>query len=217
VEVKVKLLLSNILFFLLCNSIIGHVLLNYPEGNEVFIAGEEITIEWEVLVYHGPGSFELFYSDNGGLEWKKIVDGIDNSILAYNWIIPNIETTNAKIKVIQVNTDTIYEHYTKDFTISLATDIGKFESIPYSFKLNNPYPNPFNNRSVISYELSNRGNVQLLIYDMLGRKIETLIDEIHAEGEYNFNWNASSLSSGTYIVFLKSKTSIASKKIILMK
>lgn len=212
-----KLLLSIILFFLLFNSIIGHVLLTYPAGNEVFIAGEEITIEWEVLVNHGPGSFELLYSDNGGVDWKVISDGIDNSILIYNWIIPNIETTNAKIKVIQVNAGTNYEHYTNDFTISLATDIREFKSIPYTFKLKNPYPNPFNSRSVISFQLSNSGATQLLIYNMLGQKIETLINEILIEGEYNYNWDASTLSSGTYIVFLKSETSIASKKIILMK
>ena len=212
-----KLLLSNILLFLLFISIKGHIVLNYPQGSEEFNAGEGITIEWEVIVNHGPGSIELLYSDNGGVDWKEIVIGIDNSIVTYRWIVPNMETSNARIKVIQVNTGANYEDASDDFTISSITDIGENEINPHSFKLNNPYPNPFNNRSVISFELPGRSNIQLLVYDLLGRKIETLINEVLAEGKYNFNWNASAVSSGTYIVFLKSETSVESKKIILLK
>lgn len=212
-----KILLSKIIFFLLFYSINGHVVLHYPQGSEVFISGEEIIIEWEVLADHGPASFELLYSDNGGISWEIIVNGISEIITTYNWIVPNMETLNARIKVIQVNSDMNYEYNSNNFTISSVTDIGDSETVPYSFKLDNPYPNPFNNRSVISFELSSSGNIQLLIYDLLGRKIEVLINEVRAEGKYNFSWNASTLSSGTYIVFLKSETYSESKKVIHMK
>lgn len=212
-----KILFSNILFFLFFYSIDGHVILNYPVGNEIFIAGEEITLEWVVAVYHGPASFELLYSDNGGDSWEIIVSGISESITSHNWIVPNMVTTTGRIKVIQVNTGVNYDYNSSDFSITTPTTIGESEIVEYSFNLNNPYPNPFNNRSVISFELTSSGNVQLLIYDLLGRKVETLINEVRSEGKYNFSWNASTLSSGTYILILKSESYIKSKKLILMK
>lgn len=212
-----KLLLSIIVFFLLLDSIIGHVLLNYPKGGELFTAGTEITIEWDVIVYHGPASFDLLYSDDGGVSWEEISIGINENNSTYNWIVPNLESTKARIKVLQVNTGTNYLSDSDNFTIRTATNIGESEITPYSFKLNNPYPNPFNSRSVISFQLSKSGASQLLIYNMLGQKIETLINEVLTEGEYNYNWDASPLSSGTYVVFLKSGSFTESKNIILMK
>lgn len=90
------------------------------------------------------------------------------------------------------------------------------ENIP-SFQLEQNYPNPFNPATTIRFSLSNTLRVTLKIYDVLGRQIETLLDErIHA-GQHKVVWNADGLASGIYWYQLQADGFVESKKLILLK
>jgi len=74
-----------------------------------------------------------------------------------------------------------------------------------------PYPNPFNPETIISFNLSERSNVKIIIYDTLGRIVTELINEEKRKGHYELSFNASdySLSSGIYYIqFSTYKTNI---------
>jgi hypothetical protein len=71
------------------------------------------------------------------------------------------------------------------------------------FEILGNYPNPFNGSTNIEYSLSQPGRVTVVIYDILGRKIENLIDENQAAGKYLINWNADNYPTGIYFVRLK--------------
>ncbi len=71
-------------------------------------------------------------------------------------------------------------------------------STPASFGLHQNYPNPFNPATNIRFELSERANVLLQIYDALGKSVFTLVDEKLAAGLYNVNWNAAAQASGVF-------------------
>ena len=76
----------------------------------------------------------------------------------------------------------------------------QLDHLPLEFKLNSPYPNPFNPSTYISYEIPILSDVSFIIYDVNGRvtyKSQKLIKE---PGSYSFNWNARSHSSGIYFV-----------------
>lgn len=101
---------------------------------------------------------------------------------------------------------------------------------PEKFELNQNYPNPFNPTTTIGYTIPNVGeakfgastnNVQLIIYDILGRKVTELVDDDQKPGFYKVEWNASSLASGMYIYQLSmqngNKTDMLRKKLMLMK
>ena len=60
------------------------------------------------------------------------------------------------------------------------------------------YPNPFNSRTVISYNLLESSSVNLKLYDILGREIQTLISGYHEAGEYKFIWQAENVATGVY-------------------
>jgi hypothetical protein len=97
--------------------------------------------------------------------------------------------------------------------------------IPQTFELLNNYPNPFNPTTTIKFELPEASEVSLKIYDVLGREVATLIDKGLAAGYYNYNWNASGLSSGMYIYRIsatsfngnKQQNYTQAKKMILQK
>lgn len=90
-------------------------------------------------------------------------------------------------------------------------------SLPTTFALEQNYPNPFNPTTTISYALPSAVHVDLAIYDLMGHKVETLIDAYHQPGNYLVIWDASSHASGVYIIFFRANDVIDTKKMVLMK
>ena len=84
----------------------------------------------------------------------------------------------------------------------------------YQFKI---YPNPFNPTTTIQFNIPERTNVKLTVYDMLGREIQTLINNALSSGFYNLNFNGSNLPSGIYFTRLEAGKFISVKKILLIK
>lgn len=87
----------------------------------------------------------------------------------------------------------------------------------YSYTLEQNFPNPFNPITTVSYALPRDGHVTIKIYDALGREVTTLVNEFKSTGRYTVNFDASRLSSGTYIYKLISGGFSATKKMILVK
>ncbi len=69
---------------------------------------------------------------------------------------------------------------------------------PDKYILHQNYPNPFNSSTVIEFEIPKRTEIKLSVYDMLGREVKTLVNEIKSPGKYIVSFDASSLSSGVY-------------------
>jgi Secretion system C-terminal sorting domain/FG-GAP-like repeat len=94
---------------------------------------------------------------------------------------------------------------------------------PEKFYLDNPYPNPFNPVTVITYELSVKSHVSLKVYDILGKDVAVLVDEDEPSGKHESKFDASKyrISSGVYFIKLTSttneQTTTATKKIVLTK
>ncbi len=103
-------------------------------------------------------------------------------------------------------------------TIVSATGITEDEvNIPSTFELEQNYPNPFNPSTKIKYSVPQSSNVLLKIYDVLGKEVATLIDEEKPAGNYEVEFNASNLSSGTYFYRLRSGNFVETKKMILLR
>lgn len=101
---------------------------------------------------------------------------------------------------------------------SLITGISPISgTIPESYKLSQNYPNPFNPVTNIEFALPKSSFVKLVIYDMLGREIETLVNEQLTAGTYKADWNASDYSSGVYFCKIEAGGFSDIRKMILMK
>ena len=88
---------------------------------------------------------------------------------------------------------------------------------PGAFNLHPAYPNPFNPVTNIAYDVTNSALVNISVYDVLGRNMETLVNEVKPAGAYSINWNAASYSSGVYYVKMVSGEYKKKKKVVLMK
>jgi flagellar hook assembly protein FlgD len=94
--------------------------------------------------------------------------------------------------------------------------------LPSSFSLEQNYPNPFNPETVISFKIPVSSNVQIKIYDSLGREIRTLIDEFRNAGKQNIYWNSTDnfgkrVSSGVYYYTITAGKNVETKKMVLLK
>ncbi|MBK7378274.1 MAG: T9SS type A sorting domain-containing protein [Ignavibacteriales bacterium] len=89
--------------------------------------------------------------------------------------------------------------------------------IPEQYFLYQNYPNPFNPTTSIKFDLPKAGNVELTVYDILGRRVKQLLNETKPAGTYEITFNASKLASGVYIYTIKSNDFTASKKLMLLK
>ncbi|MFA7361669.1 MAG: T9SS type A sorting domain-containing protein [Candidatus Kapaibacterium sp.] len=85
------------------------------------------------------------------------------------------------------------------------------------YELSQNYPNPFNPVTKINYALPKQGFVSLKIYDITGREIQTLVNEVKQTGYYTVDFNGSQLSSGVYFYKIKSGNFISVKRMVLIK
>ena len=90
-------------------------------------------------------------------------------------------------------------------------------STPNTYSLNQNYPNPFNPSTQISFGLPKSGNVKLVVFDILGREVKTLVNEFQTAGTHNITFDASSLASGIYFYSITANDFTATKKMLLIK
>jgi hypothetical protein len=93
----------------------------------------------------------------------------------------------------------------------------KEASLPIAFGLAQNYPNPFNPSTTISYQLPKQSQVEISVFNALGQKVTTLVNEVQEAGYYTVTLNASNLSSGVYFYNIKSGDFSLTKKMLLMK
>ncbi|MDP4117550.1 MAG: T9SS type A sorting domain-containing protein, partial [Bacteroidota bacterium] len=88
---------------------------------------------------------------------------------------------------------------------------------PAAYSLSQNYPNPFNPNTTIRYSIKDAGVVRIEIFDMLGRKTATIVNEEKPAGNYEINLNGNNLSSGVYFYKLTSGSFTQIKKMQLLK
>jgi hypothetical protein len=119
----------------------------------------------------------------------------------------------------------------RSFLTYVLNDFGEYplgvrtidEGIPREFRLYDAYPNPFNPSTNIRFDLPVESDVKLVIYDIMGKEVDRLIEERKQAGRYELSWNASNVASGVYFYriyaqgIMQSYSTTVTKKTLLMK
>jgi hypothetical protein len=90
-------------------------------------------------------------------------------------------------------------------------------TIPAEYRLSQNYPNPFNPVTKISFDIPKQGFVSLKIYDVLGREVRTLVNEVKNAGSYTVDFNGAELASGVYFYRLEVNGFVDVKRMMLIK
>jgi len=158
--------------------------------------------------------------------WKLVEWDLGNPALVGTWIGNNIlDGTSYRIDSFQL-TDTVGSAsegilYFDNLRIAKKTfeivSVYDESSQPVSFNLYQNYPNPFNPFTTIRFDIETGGKVNLEVFDILGRKVKTLISDELQSGHHELKFDASELASGQYIYRLVSGDKQISRMMVLMK
>ncbi|MEO8210627.1 MAG: T9SS type A sorting domain-containing protein, partial [bacterium] len=118
---------------------------------------------------------------------------------------------NYRLKQIDLNGNFTY------YNLSNEVNVG----VPAKFDLSQNYPNPFNPSTKINYDLPFDGKVSIKIFDMAGKEVSTLVNEVKTAGYYSLDFNGSNLSSGVYFYRINAEANgqnfVSTKKMMLVK
>ena len=177
----------------------------YQNEKEVHIEGSNVA------------GFQIVFSEDVDINQIQIPDGWiskyhNNSLIAYTF---DGNLLNSR-SIIKLNENSEIS----DIIISDAQGnmiLAHLEVLPQWVALKDNYPNPFNPQTTISYTLPKYAMVELSIYDLSGRMIESLVNSKQYPGEFSVSWTANGFPSGIYIARLIVDGEVFTKKMMLMK
>ncbi len=108
------------------------------------------------------------------------------------------------------------------FTVTTEVDVDPESLLPNKYALYQNFPNPFNPITYIQYDLPEQTYVLVVIYDLMGRKVSTLINDIQNPGKYKVLWDGINSygklsASGVYIYQLQTQNTVMTKKMVFIK
>jgi len=172
--------------------------------------GEAVTLNWQTATETNNQGFEVQRRRSGDYISIGFVDGhgTTTDIQSYIFIDENVSPGQYSYRLKQVDYDGTTEY-------SNVVEVEVAQPIEYSLSQN--YPNPFNPTTTIDYSILKDGLVTLKVYDILGKEVVFLVNEVQLAGTQKIIFDASNLSSGVYYYQLVSGEFTSTKKLILMK
>jgi photosystem II stability/assembly factor-like uncharacterized protein len=157
----------------------------------------------------------IYVTSNSGINWVQQTSPVTANLKMVNFIDENTGWIAAgSMGILKTTTGGVLTGFSKEGN-----------EIPLTPSLNQNYPNPFNPVTKIKFDIplsrgvpEGRGvSVQLIIYDLLGREVTTLVNELMKPGIYEVDWDGSSSASGVYFYRLITDEYVETKKMVLLK
>jgi len=180
------------------------------------ISTNSVNLKWNTATEVNNYGFEIqrsaVSSKQSAENWDKIGfvkgNGNSNSPKNYYFVDENVNSGKYYYRLKQTDIDGKFT-----FSKVVEADIAS----PDVYNLDQNYPNPFNPITTIKYEIPKAGKVKIVIFDMLGREVQTLVNGYKEAGRYNVQFDASKLASGTYLYKIQAGNFTEVKKMILLK
>jgi len=180
----------------------------------------DVTLNWTTARESNNSGFDIERSPVNG-DWSNVGfvqgSGTSTSSIDYSFIDRGLNTGKYNYRLKQIDFNGNFEYF------NLGNEVGV--GIPIKYDLSQNYPNPFNPTTKINYDLPKDGKVSIKLFDISGREVATLVNEVQPAGYYTINFNGSNLSSGAYFYRISAESDgqsanggfVTSKKMILIK
>ena len=190
-----------------------------PNGGEEWLVGSDASISWSAENISGSITIEL--SRDAGASWSMLSD---NAPSADGWTW-NVSAPTSEQCLIRISAQdgAVSDVSDAAFAIEFPTGVARMsDEIPTEFALQQNYPNPFNPETRITYQLPERSDVTLSVYNIQGNVVATLVNQTHAAGTYMMTWNGKDeaghqMPSGVYFYRITADGFNETKRMMLMK
>ncbi len=180
------------------------------------INGNSVTLNWSTSTETNNAGFDIERSAVNG-SWSKIgsVSGNGTSTTPHSYSYTDRAVASGKYnyRLKQTDFNGNFEYH------NLGSEV--IIGVPAKFDLAQNYPNPFNPSTKINYDLPADGKVAIRLFDMSGKEVALLVNEVKTAGYHTVNFNASNLSSGVYFYSISVEANgnnfTATKKMMLVK
>ena len=185
------------------------------------VSGRTVNLLWTTSSEINNSGFDIerqsSSSNNQFTEWTKIGFvkslGTKNSLSRYNFQDNKLDVGKYNYRLKQIDVNGNYKYYTLNNSVQIG--------LPSNYNISQNYPNPFNPTTKIDYQLPADSKVTLIIYDMLGREMNKLVNETQKAGFYTVQFNAINFASGIYfyrmIANANNQNIVLTKKMSLIK
>ena len=192
-----------------------------PAGG-VIINTNSPTISWILPAQNNSLTYQLEISDNPAMENSLQLTDLNNSFVNVNNLNNNSNYYWRVRSKSEGGTYSSYSNIASFSTIDNVTNVEDISIVPDNYYMSQNYPNPFNPTTNIKFGLPNAGNVKIVIYNMLGQEIKTLINQTLNAGTYNLMWNGENefgikVTSGAYLYRISTNNFTDTKKLLLIK
>jgi len=173
--------------------------------------GYQVVLDWKTATETNNLGFEVQRSQDGvAFEKVGFLSGAGSTTAsqAYTFVDKNVETGKYYYRLKQLDSDG-QSKTTDVLEVTLAA--------PERYELSQNYPNPFNPATEILFKVKEQGRVQLMVFDVLGRQVATLVDGTLSAGIHKVAFNGRALPSGMYLYVMKAGSYHEVKKMALVK
>ena len=135
-------------------------------------------------------------------------------------VLDTTPTGDYEFELVIISNETEYATYETRDSLSLSINNMLYSDgmlIPEEFKILNPFPNPFNPSTTLSWQMSEGGKLFIEVYDLNGSIIDVLVDSYYTPGTYEYIWDASNFINGIYFVRYSLKNIHHTQKVTVLK
>lgn len=177
------------------------------------VSNRDVTLSWTTLTELNNSGFDVQRKPASSTSWESIGfvngNGTSNTPHNYEFVDRSLETGRYNYRLKQTDFNGNFEY------LNLTSEVAV--GVPAHYNLSQNYPNPFNPSTSINFDLPVDGKVSIKLFDMAGREVATLINELKTAGYYTLRFDASNFSSGVYFYRLTSGDFVSTKKMMLIK
>ena len=183
-------------------------------------AGQHGFVDYKIKLKNTGGQQEyVFGSHDNGFDTfigfrRSLLDSLSeqmNPLIDSSRVTVNVWAYNGTDSIKSLNAQILTIKRTKFGISQVATEI------PEKYNLSQNYPNPFNPVTNIRFDIMKEGNVKLSVYDITGKEVSVLTNEVLKPGSYEVGFDASHLSSGVYYYRIEAGEFVSVKRMVLLK
>jgi hypothetical protein len=174
--------------------------------NSATIRGEALTDEDLIIAYNGDQVVGSRYW-NGEFTDIPAMDAKDGDKISFKVL----DASSGDL--LDMETDGNIQWINNGIEVINMTDV----FLPTEVSLSNAYPNPFNPVTMLTYDVPSDMTVSMGIYDVRGRLVDELVNDMREQGRYEITWNADQHSSGVYMVKMTAGSTVKVQKVMLVK